>query len=527
MEADSMSRSSKQERQRRRAIVRASTLAGGVAMEARDVAIADEIASGAIHWDDEGGDASEPATREDDAPPIDEYADELASVRAPRELRPDGIDRRGEVEPPPGATAERSGAQSRAPSSIREVLARWKIDGPLEHEPTGFAALDDLTGGGFVYGSRIYVNGAPNAGKTLLVVQLIHELAERGIAVGLLASDEEPDDIVTRFVQRAGFSRRAAEARVHDEIDAMDRRIGDLPLRIYDGGDWTIDAAAEDFASYARSIGARGAFAIDSLHTVVCEHERAADRELPEVQAIKARTVAIRRAAIGHKLIAIVTSEMNRSGYGTRKAREDSSPLARGKGSGSIEYAARVLIDVSSIAGEGNVVRVEVPKNKDGGGQASLESEGNALYLEIDRAGQCLVPSHYSTPGPADASEREAARESARAAVSGRRVMDDAAKLAVMLAASPGLISRDVRAHGQVAGVPKTRIDPAVAALGAACVTVPGARGAQLHYLDGAALPDAVLKLVQGADRARVIAARPPAAQPPDAPSSETFEAAE
>ena len=39
-----------------------------------------------------------------------------------------------------------------------EVARAWKGN-PLVHQPTGLARLDDLTGGGSVFGSRWYVLG--------------------------------------------------------------------------------------------------------------------------------------------------------------------------------------------------------------------------------------------------------------------------------------------------------------------------------------------------------------------------------
>lgn len=78
-------------------------------------------------------------------------------------------------------------------SDVFDEFERW---GPLIHEPTGIATLDDMTGGGIVYGSSVALLGIPDAGKTMFAIQIAHEYAQRGIVVGFLGVDEEPGDLV-------------------------------------------------------------------------------------------------------------------------------------------------------------------------------------------------------------------------------------------------------------------------------------------------------------------------------------------
>jgi predicted ATP-dependent serine protease len=106
-------------------------------------------------------------------------------------------------------------------TDICVVLDTWGTEGPLIHEPTGFAKLDEATGGGPVYGTRWVVVGAPDAGKTALLVQIGHEYAKRGIHVGFLAVDEEAGDLVTRLAQRVGFSRQDCERRDPEMLAKM------------------------------------------------------------------------------------------------------------------------------------------------------------------------------------------------------------------------------------------------------------------------------------------------------------------
>src|SRR5678815_1197380 len=86
-----------------------------------------------------------------------------------------------------GAAQHASELTDAEPWSPGAIVDSWLAHGPLVHEPTGISALDKLTGGGPVYGSRWYLLGAPDAGKTALLLQIAHVFALRGICVGILA----------------------------------------------------------------------------------------------------------------------------------------------------------------------------------------------------------------------------------------------------------------------------------------------------------------------------------------------------
>lgn len=245
------------------------------------------------------------------------------------------------------ADNDQEDAPVRTASTIASVLEGWRNEGALIHESTGFPALDELTGGGPVYGSRWYLAGAPDAGKTALLIQLGHHWAERGVTVGFLAVDEEPSDLVARFAQRKGWRRTDTETRDLRTLDAMSDALGALTIRFYDSS-WTIESAAKDLREAAGE--GKAALLIDSVQTVSCEAERLDEREMSEVAAVTARTKAIRRCATYFRLIAVATSELGRAAYNSDEARRNVSTLAASKWSGSIEYSARVLIGVRSVA---------------------------------------------------------------------------------------------------------------------------------------------------------------------------------
>ena len=297
--------------------------------------------------------------------------------------------------------ARRAPEAARTGDTIRGVLAAWASWGPLTHEPTGIRGLDEVTGGGLVYGTRCYIAGAPDVGKTILLIWLAHVWAGRGVVVGILAVDEEPGDMVARLAQRKGYPRTDTEVRDPGTLARMAADLGDLPIRFYDAS-WTIEAAAADVRAFAGQ--GKAALLVDSVQTVECEAERAAERPLDETRAVTARTRAIRAVAAAHKLIAVATSELGRAAYVNDEARRTVSTMAAGKWSGSIEYSARVLIGVRSVAGEPDLIDLEIAKNKHG-------PSGGHVYVQIDRRSQSLWQVDHAPPPPEVVSEERAARK--------------------------------------------------------------------------------------------------------------------
>lgn len=390
-------------------------------------------------------------------------------------------------------------------ASPSDVLDEWHAHGPLVHEPTGLDALDAATGGGPVHGTRLFLLGSPDAGKTALQTQVGHVWAERGIAVGFLAVDEEPGDLMTRLAQRVGFSREACERRDPGAIEVMRRHLGSLPIRFY-SGEHTIEAAAADLAQWARENDYEAtALLVDSIQTARCDAELAAQREMALPQAVEARVRAVRKVATDYRMILMVTSEMGRGAY--RAGAESTDPLASAKWSGAIEYTARVMITLHAVKGHDDLVMMQIPKNKHG--RRRLADEGTELYLEIDRASQRL--SEAQRP---DDDEEHVDRDAAAVTAALARAERDAARVAATLAKSPGLSAREIRAA--LPGVGVSRVDAAMAVLADALVIEHGPNRRKGHHLDGREVPDAVLAHLTANDRARVSWARPPAAEDDD-----------
>jgi KaiC/GvpD/RAD55 family RecA-like ATPase/5S rRNA maturation endonuclease (ribonuclease M5) len=292
------------------------------------------------------------------------------------------------------AALARTETSSHTPvSTLASVLARWRSTGALVRETTDLADLDTMTGGGPIYGSRWYILGAPDAWKTALIAQFAHTWALRGIAVGILAVDEEDEDLATRIFQRtavpgsdAHFGRRQCEDREALTIDLMDQATAGLPIRMYDGT-WSIEDAASDLHEYAQSLAAKAALFVDSIQAVQCNASRAVTRELSNYQRVTYNVSALRKVASKYRIMTMATGEMGRQAYRNIEAAESFNDMAAGKESGAIEYSARVMLALRNIKDEKDLLEMRVVKNKHG---PSWPGEP-PLYLRTDRATQSLT----------------------------------------------------------------------------------------------------------------------------------------
>jgi replicative DNA helicase len=381
--------------------------------------------------------------------------------------------------------AASSATPERQPVTAADVLGEWSSAGPMVHEPTGIARLDELTGGGPVYGTRWYLSGAPDAGKTALLVQIAHVYAQRGVCVGLLAVDEEAGDLTSRVAQRLGYTRQHCELRDPLVLADMRAALTELPLRLYDAS-WTIEAAAANLAEHARTRGMRAMLGVDSLQTVRCAAEATAARELSDVAAVTARVHAIRDVATRHQLIAIATSEMGRGAYRSGDPTQQTSTLAASKWSGAVEYSARVLLGLKSVPGETDLIELEIAKNKHG-------PRAERLHLRIDRGSQTLTSSSYEPP-PAD---EQNVHQTDRAR---QRIVSDAVTVVRLLEASPGMGVRELRAAARAdSGAGHERVTDAIALLADAVLIGRGPNRSQPMTIDRTKLPDSVRALLERA----------------------------
>lgn len=391
----------------------------------------------------------------------------------------------------------------RADASASAAVQAIRDRGAIQRIPTGIAAIDFATGGGLPRIGRVGLQGPPSASKTMMLVAMLDAMASRGVHVGLLAVDEDREDIVGRLLQRRGCERRDVDDLVSVDVERALRDVEHLPLRIYDAT-WTIDRAAADLARVAGD--GPMVLGVDSIQTARCEADD--DRE-NETANVAARMQAIRDASVRHRMLIVATSEVGRAAYRDVEGRSAVAALAAGKHSGSIEYAMRILVDLRPARGTDDIVELRFAKNKNG---AETRPGEPGAFVRIDRATQTVAPADdYQPPAEDDADDErlDAARQ-------------HAAVVALWLADHPGRGRREMHRGLRGQGTARTAADAGLGVLenAGAIVEQRAPRNAVWTYLDGARVPDEVLAHVRPEDRARIRAVRPPQ-PPPDGPDGE------
>jgi hypothetical protein len=320
------------------------------------------------------------------------------------------------------------------------VFAQWRSEGPLVHEPTGIATLDRLTGGGPVYGCRIYTPGAPDAGKTGFAVHVGDTWAQRGIAIGWLAIDEEASDVQTRLLQRRGFSRAQCEKRDTAELQQMEARLDGLPF-LYFGPERTIEDAAATLDAFAKTRGMRAALFVDTIQAATCAATRGRD-DLGPRDVVSRNVAALRAVATRYRMIGWGISEMNRGAYRSIEAAEQSNDMASGAESRAIEFSARLMLALRSVKDQRDLVEVRVVKNK-------LGPSNETLHLRIDREHMTFKESGAPEADPAELRRAEDEKK----ARNQRDVERDATALAVVVRNNPGLGVRELRGAARATGL--------------------------------------------------------------------------
>jgi replicative DNA helicase len=373
---------------------------------------------------------------------------------------------------------------------FEDILGQWQEEGPLVHEPTGMPTLDNLTGGGPVYGSRWYVLGAPDAGKTALIAQIGHHYLDRGIPVGFLAIDEEPGDLVGRFAQRFGIRRAECEKREPRTLEFLRRALSHLRVRFYGPGR-SIESAADDLAQFAKGFAKQAVLLVDSIQTVASA-KVFGQQDLSLREIVTENVKALRACATRHKMIAIATSEMSRSFYRIVEGQDKLNDLAAGKESGAIEYSARVMLSLRSVKGEPDLIRIDVPKNKHGLSGAVLHMRIDRAHMKLEEAPAPDDPNDSETK-QAERVQREQFEEERRSAkMETVRLAREAAlkgdedALEAILKECPGVGIRDLRIKmsTRLGGCSRQRMDETIERMKDRIRVEKGAHNHFFHYLN-------------------------------------------
>lgn len=251
-----------------------------------------------------------------------------------------------------------------------------------ERLSTGFDTLDEATRGGIPFGRVIVLVGAPGAAKTTLATSLADRWERAGCACVFLAADEPPESILVRLGQLAGLSRAALEsdgpAGDYVRTAFASSCSGRLLCVLDPEGDDSMSAIEDAERALLHLAGARRRLlVVDSLQSARC---RAADAAQSERERIDIKLAVLKRIARRGTLV-VAISEMARHGYRSGDRRQNTSAIAAGKESGSIEYGASLLLGLRSVKGDACLVDVEVAKNRLGSGKPEFR-----LKLDAERA---------------------------------------------------------------------------------------------------------------------------------------------
>jgi hypothetical protein len=323
--------------------------------------------------------------------------------------------------------------------SLGDVVARWREEGPLVRVPTGIAPLDELCRGGLPFPWRAMLVGAPSAGKTFLQVAIFRALVDRGIVVGLLGVDEEPDDLVVRLAQIAGFSVADIEQRNPLVLDAIATALERLAVRLYDSTH-TIESAAADLARVAGERRLPAALSIDSIQTVRSEAAIVAGADSPRA-IVEANVAAVRTVANRYRMLVSATCEANRNSYRSQTAADESNDLAAGAESRAVEFGAQTQLMLRTPKDHPDVIHVRVAKNR--------RARVGEFWLRIDRERHTLEPCPNPCPRDDGGEERSEKKRAAKV----NEVERDARLLLKVLSGRPGIGSKEMRGVARAAGL--------------------------------------------------------------------------
>lgn len=244
---------------------------------------------------------------------------------------------------------------------------------------TGFETLDASCRGGLPWPRLVVLGGAPGACKTSVAAAMAHNYAKMGIPVAVMAADEGPEGLVMRIAQREMFSVGKLEDGEGDEralewhhaLAVLDA----LPIFVGDSDDEATTVEGVAAKLFEISQGKPAVLLVDSIQTVACDAGDAGGEPRHRVDSV---VRALKRVTSKYKLLVIATCELARGSYRSKDAAAQINDLAAFKESGSIEYAAQTALILRSVAGEGDLFDVAVPKNR------GLKK--TPFRLELDRA---------------------------------------------------------------------------------------------------------------------------------------------
>jgi RecA/RadA recombinase len=283
------------------------------------------------------------------------------------------------VEPSPAPIVRLEPARMKTPR-LAPAERALRIGGrDVTRLKTGLFTLDAATRGGILLRKLAVIGGAPGAGKTALLVHLAFSWLSQGVAVGILAADEDADGLLIRLGQQIGLSRDALENGDRNARASLANWCNSVPLLLSDGDEdgGTIEELSRDL--HARVGSGASAMIVDSMQTARSEH--ASPKGADMRTKINGTVGALKRSAKVDGHLVIASSELSKAAYRNKDAADNVNALAAFKESGDIEYGVGLALVLTSRAGSSELVDAAVVKNRLGPSKPEF-----MLRLNHDRA---------------------------------------------------------------------------------------------------------------------------------------------
>lgn len=262
------------------------------------------------------------------------------------------------------------------------------------HTPTGFAALDELIGGGLRRGVYILM-AVPGAGKTTLAMQIMDNIAIGGRDVIFFSAEMRVDDLMAKLLSRhslktshpmdsneiLALGNRPDAVSIAEELNAIYHPYAEHTIIVPRDQIDSLNAMERMLQEYQEATGQTPVVIIDYLQQLAAKVPAGTDK-----QAVDAVLTEIGDLSVKMDLPIILVSSVSRAAYGKALS------MSACKDSGNIEYAADVIMGLDCIDPEQaskdcdeypdrpHKVRLTLPKNRFGRRGASVDLTFDAKY---------------------------------------------------------------------------------------------------------------------------------------------------
>ena len=314
-----------------------------------------------------------------------------------------------------------AGSTATLPTLDRPVDVLRKLVDQGDPVPTGIPALDVQLRGGMRPGKSLIMGGTTGAGKTALALMMAKAAAEVGCAVAYLAADEGREPAIIRLGQQLGYERDALEAVDHPAhlttLAGLERDLAGLDILFPDPdgeADHTLEGTVE--ALVAAYPDRRKLVVIDSIQTA---RTRQTLKDSPSLRERVMGSARIgRHLALEHRMIVVLTSEVNRSWYRAKKEEDRASDLAA-FAEARIEFSGDVLLTLRAMDDDPDMVDLRIPKNRLG------TRKGFLMRLDRERARFDVVDGDGGRTAAADLAQQQAVEKTVAAILKALKKVPD------------------------------------------------------------------------------------------------------